>query len=182
MINLLPPESNKNIRLEFFRRYIVVLGLGLFILMSTQIVLSVVSLFSISSYTRSLEDQRLSTKTLAGMKNVDNLEFETQQLNDLVFSYQKNKNTARFFSEEIYKVVSMVPSSVVVSSLLFDSHATDLQTSRLIVGGNADSRGDLIDFVDSLKASEYFSEVNLPLANLLSESDIKFTLSIDLKK
>lgn len=74
--------------------------------------------------------------------------------------------------------------------LLIDQYTNDKITLervstkeyQLFLSGTADTRDDLLTFDEKLKGEACFSEVNLPLSNLLTQENVSFQIDITLKE
>jgi len=52
----------------------------------------------------------------------------------------------------------------------------------VLLTGKAKSRDDLITFKENLEKEECFSNVNLPLSNLVAQKDVEFQIDFSIKK
>lgn len=53
---------------------------------------------------------------------------------------------------------------------------------NFVIGGVASTREGLVAYVENLKKSDLFSEVNLPISNLAKDKNIDFSIDIKIKK
>lgn len=105
----------------------------------------------------------------------------------------------REFDEEFEKInsetdqVRMISSDqlywsdlfvILSSSIISGIEVTDLATNDYSVSlvGKAKDRDDLIAFKDKLSAEECFSNVNLPLSNLVSKENVAFQMDFNVKE
>ncbi len=180
MINLLPPEDKRAIKREILRRYINVAGLALAILVCVEIAFSLVFLFLVVSFSDNLNDQLETTKNVANSKNLEELESKVGGINDLLLSMRVGSDSIENVSENIKKILDVLPQSVRLESFSFSP-------DEILLRGHADARNDLIDFADTLEKIDClgvkcFSKTTLPVSNLLEDKDFDFSLSIDVNQ
>lgn len=175
MINLLPMKYKKAAQKEFLRRFIAVFGLGLLVLVITELLFSLGLLFSASSSFESFERQTTFSEEMANLKKLDELEMKMRDLNHLLDLCQKEEENLQIISDDISYVLDILPPSIKINSLLF-------QNEQLSLFGHADIRGDLLSFVDKLETVSSFEKVESPISNLLVENDIEFSLVIKLSR
>ena len=84
-------------------------------------------------------------------------------------------------SDDILKILELVPFSVKINSLLFDAKICNNCFSSILIRGHAETRSDLMDFIGSLSSSNYFEAIESPVSNLLDERDVYFSITIELK-
>lgn len=73
------------------------------------------------------------------------------------------------------RIVNAIPDSVSIRRIGFKFPATS--EGVITLNGNADTRAALISFVDSLKKDPLFKGVAVPVADLVSDDDLPFTLT-----
>jgi len=181
MINLLPLQDKNIEKKEILRRFIAVLGLGLSFLLCAEIVFSLILLFFVGSFEKNLSDQVSYEEKLADLKNVESLESEAKRLNEFLVLFNAGEKETELISGDISDILSVLPSSLRINSLLFDKGICADCPSKIAIVGNADTRESLIGFISDLKLEERFREVESPISNLLAEKNVNFSLILDLE-
>jgi len=180
MINLLPIQDKKNIKKEFLRRFIVVLSVCLLLLIVTKIILSL-SLFSCLTFLeKNLNEQLISVEHLARLKTIDKLEAETKEVNQLLSVLQNAQEKSHIFSDNVSQILEILPSSVKINSFYFEKN-DNKPKPKITLGGEAITRTGLLSFVEKLKSNIRFKEVTLPVSSLLTERDVDFSITIELR-
>ena len=182
MINLLPQKNKKKLKKDILRRFIVVGGLGFSGLVLVVIILSFASYSHMSTLVQGFSEQLRLTKNLAVLKNLEELEFEVKETNVLISSLSQDRKDMELITDDLDKVLNIQPHSIKTKGFLFEcGNKEQKQPSKMMVSGNALTRKSLLNFIDDLKSSGQFKSVISPISNLLEESDVDFTLSIELK-
>lgn len=87
----------------------------------------------------------------------------------------KIKNDQLYWSNLAKVLEASVTSGVAVSGIVTKDYNVSLS-------GTADSREDLLSFKDNLDKSSCFSQIDLPLSNLVSQDNIAFQMDLKIKK
>jgi len=80
-----------------------------------------------------------------------------------------------YWSKVFMKISQIIPSGIKVDSLETENYTVTLS-------GTADIRGDLIDFKGKLEDEGCFSDVDLPLSNLVDKADAEFKIVFKVKE
>lgn len=180
MINLLPTEDRMVIRKEVLRRYINILGLGLFVLMVMEIGFSVFLLSFSLSFSKNLNDQLETTKNVANLKNLEFLEGQIEEINSLILSVGESQTSSLNVTDNIVRILDILSKDIKIESFLFEAE-------RILLRGHSETRSGLLDFIADLEKIDCsgetcFSKATLPVSNLLEEKDFDFSLTIDLNQ
>ena len=175
MINLLPLAAKKQVRREYWVR-----------VATAWLMLWTVALFVGASIL-------LPAYVLVGSQ-ISVYELSADEASEQVESYQEVRSALTAASEQARLVVDEAELPV-MSKLIdvfedeqgTDIEFTELQLSRegtdiapVSISGVAADRQALASFRDRLLALEQVSTVDLPISNLASDRDIKFTLTVTL--
>lgn len=180
MINLLSVQDKKTAKKESLRRFIVVLGSGFLLLILIKITLSL-SLFSYLVFLeKNMSDQLISVEKLAQLKTIDKLETEAKEINRLLSILQNAQEKSHIFSDNVSQVLEILPSSVKINSFRFKKN-NDEPKPEITLMGEAATRTGLLIFVEKLEANIRFKKVTLPVSNLLTNKDIDFSITIELR-
>ncbi|MFA7319557.1 MAG: PilN domain-containing protein [Parcubacteria group bacterium] len=74
-----------------------------------------------------------------------------------------------YWSRVFVKISQLIPAGIAVDSLETENYMVTLS-------GHADMRGDLIGFKSGLESEDCFSDVDLPLSNLVDKADAEFKI------
>jgi multidrug efflux pump subunit AcrB len=174
MLKLLLNEKKKELKKEYLFRYLTILLFGL----SGILILFLISLVPI--YFILKIDQKVLKEELSVAQDAE-LNADRSRLKEKLTSLQQTLNIVDTPSVEvsgyIQKITERQPRDISILNISFDKN-TDSQT--IILQGNANSRGSLATFIDSLETIEEFSTVNLPFSSFTRDSDIPFSITISL--
>jgi hypothetical protein len=113
--------------------------------------------------------------------------------------FQEEEKKLKLYEEKFREMNDRVRTTSLVNKnhyvftnifVLLDRHVSQAITlervstkdRQVFLFGTADTRDDLILFDEALKREDCFSEVKLPLSNLLSQKDVAFQFDIMLKE
>lgn len=69
-----------------------------------------------------------------------------------------------------------------VEGVTITGYDINLETNKVVIGGLADTREHLLAYRAAVEEIKEFPKVSLPLANLLTETNISFSMQLDYKK
>lgn len=176
MLELLPKNQKKALKREYFLR---VLAVALLMLSAV----GAPSLVSLSpSYFLSLEKEKIVAKQFAEIEKsrkiiMDDKEFQSDIKNlkeviDLLKPFEKTISIGDF----IANIVSNKNYEIKIYSITANYYKKDKY--QIIVNGNAINRDMLKSFVENLKGSNLFENVNLPISNFTKITDIDFGITL----
>lgn len=174
MINLIPPAARASVTREYWLRVLSVW----FFLFGTACVVIVVLLFPTYVLIRMqvgvLDATVLaaSSKTATFDESVAALTLANTQAKILV-----GEGSTTPFSQYISDIESTAGRDVQVSQLTFERSGAK---GTISVSGVAKTRQSLAHFSDTLALNKAFSEVNLPISNLIKDKDLVFSMNITL--
>ncbi|MDP7366542.1 MAG: hypothetical protein QGH83_04700 [Candidatus Pacebacteria bacterium] len=99
--------------------------------------------------------------------------FETKEKLDLLSFDEKNITLRDLFES----VLSNKPSGIRINGIFYNKGQIDA-IPEIQVTGEADAREPLLEFKKLLEREAQFTGVLLPVSNLASDSDIKFSIKI----
>lgn len=78
------------------------------------------------------------------------------------------------------EILESRPSGVFITSFSYDFIAKKGSAAfpGITVSGTAENRSELLSFVESLNKNKSFSSVDLPISNLISDTNVSYTLNI----
>lgn len=182
MFNVLPQEEKIALAKEYKFRRLIVLALLFVISFAIGLVLLFPS-YLISSMNhrdtvKALEEVEAQLNT--GTTKVITPE-ETRKLKDQISVINASKNSNSVFA--LYSLIlESKTASISILNLKYQlGPASDVPTT-ILVTGRATTRDSLTQFQRNLEAKTEFSSVDLPISNLAKESNISFTLTINVRE
>ncbi len=173
MINLIPPSARKKVLTEYWIR---VLSVWLLILSVSCLVVSVLLIpvyvlvnSQINVYASSADEA--SSKIIefdASASTIAAVNTKAQKL----FTLKQTKQ----FSEIISVLDVNRGEEILIEGMEFKRQGSNINTLRL--DGHATDRKSLANFRDQLMSLPNAKEVNLPIANLAKDKDIKFSITL----
>lgn len=167
-LNLLPP--NKKRELQLAQLYTIIKNLIILILLLTTLI-AIILLFTkmiLQNHFNKIVEQTTLTTKFSRLFNQDIKTFN-QQLTE-VEGIQKNyipwTNFFIVFSQ-------VVPDDIGISNLTINQN-------KILISGLAKTRVKLLEFKDNLENSDLFSEVVVPLENILKKENIDFSIKANI--
>lgn len=117
----------------------------------------------------SLENSR------GGYRELKIYEEKFSEINSKISSISKFQEYHLHWARVFYELSALVPEGVFVSGLT----TKDYQVSLV---GKAKTRDDLLSFQEKIKSSGCFTEVDIPLSNLVSKENVDFQIDFKLQK
>ncbi len=171
-MNFLLEEDKKEIKREYCRRFVTVLGvfsLSVFLIGTVFLASIIISLkLDANALARQSEftQQRFEE---SGAKSFSPL---IQDLNDKINFIARKQAKIRENSLIIKKIIGAEPEGIKINSL-------SLNGGKLVLQGYSNTRQNLVFLIDRLKQTG-FEKVESPLSNIIKERDIEFTINIQL--
>jgi type IV pilus assembly protein PilM len=167
-LNLIPPEKKKDLELTqlfFIIRNIIgiifiVTSFSAIILLTSKIVLNDV-------FIKTVEQTTLTTK-YAKLFN-----HEIKNFNIKVQTVEMIENDYIPWKDFLIDFTKLIPRQTILDS-------AEIYKDRILIAGQAPTRADLLELKANFEKSPYFSEVNVPLENLLKRENIRFTIKAKL--
>jgi len=174
-LNLISPEkkeeiSKKNqltatIRIEIFLTVILAVFLGMLLIFNYILNLNLNS-------TLTAEKKNENSGKYDKIKELDeNFSQANRNLTDVI----SIKNSQLYWSKMFVKINSLVFPGIKIISIVTSDYSISL-------GGISDTRDNLMLFKDKLNSEKCFTNVNLPLADLVGKSDIVFQIDLSIDK
>ncbi len=171
-INLLSSKEKKDITFEKTNISII----------SSFVVLLIVSvLLSIVLYTihdlqkenlKALSQQAASVRQFLDKEENKAMEEKVRKINYYLITINKNEKERTRFSKSLAEIASLTPDKIRLFNI-----ALSKEEKKFEISGNAKSRDSLLQFSEYLEKSEYFENIESPLSNLISPTNINFSLT-----
>ncbi|MBI2607901.1 MAG: PilN domain-containing protein [Candidatus Doudnabacteria bacterium] len=169
LINLLPPSQIKQTRFELIslnlRKFWVWVSISLIVLF----VLAFVSQIVISNEIKDTDDQIGNLSDSLQSSNTQELEKQVVTLNNELKNFDIIQSEHYFWSNALIELGNIIPQAMSVSLLTMDRETGEVQ-----IMGVSKQRSAVLEFWANVKRSDYFQDINFPLANLESAQDVNF--------
>ncbi len=177
MINLIPIEEKKEIRKDFYYRFLVVS----FGMLSFLIFISLIAI--LPAYFMSLERDISMNKKLEMEKNEVMPEIDQQaqsaikELDARLSLLEKATQNKYVFSERVVsEVLAQKVPGIKINRI---SYVNDpLDGRKVNINGIAQNREQLLLFRQALEDDSLFKNVDLPISNFVKDSNIEFNLNL----
>lgn len=180
MINLLPTSAIKRIITEYRIRLATTALFMLGVIIFIALVLLTPSYF-LASHKKSVVESDLSSP---GKSNSESAQ-EQKKLEDMIRESESVLGLLGGGGKQITpsdaviaKIVGYKTNSITLNAIFYEAQDTG---GYISLKGVATSRQSLIMFADSLKKDITFTNVNLPISGLVKDSNIDFTITLNLK-
>lgn len=172
LINLLPPVQIKQAHFELvsvqLKKFWVWVCLSLLVLFGLAFASQAIINNEISNTENKIIDLSSS------LQSSDNQELERQvaTLNNEITNIEIIQDNHYFWSNALIELGNIIPSELVVSLLTLNR-----ETGEVKIIGQSRERSAVLAFWANVKNSEYFQDINFPLSNLESDTDVGFTFT-----
>ncbi|MFN3188201.1 MAG: hypothetical protein ACK42D_01490 [Candidatus Paceibacteria bacterium] len=173
MINLIPPAAKKRVVIEYWVRAVSLwafLGGSALLLMSTLFIPLNIYVVNQESYLATL----LAGNEFQQSNHEQNTALIFKANQQALFLLQDKKEYT------LYELLPTLQQFAGSDVDLEDVALVQAKDPMLSVGGMALTRQSLVEFRNSLEKHEDFLTVNLPINNLIKESEVPFVITISL--
>lgn len=175
-LNLIPPQKKEEIKRAYWLRlvskwemeFVILLIFFIAVLASMNFVLK-------ANMAAEDNDMLLVEKNNDNYNKIKEYDNEVKDISGQMANIKKLQSSQLYWSKLLMKLNDKVVSGIEITSLVTSEY-------DLILNGKADTRDNLIAFKESLAQDSCFSEVDLPLSNLVSKDNVEFQLSLRIKK
>ncbi len=184
MINILPIDDRKEIKKEYFRRFIAVSLVLLGATFAMAIVMLLPTVLFLSDYEQNYKDQLAYTSSKladAGLSEIKPFVDELNRKTKILTDTNGFQSTSRVAGE----ILSLGGPGVAISSF---SMRVDGKKELVSVSGQSATRKNLLDFLDNLKKCKAlplngcvpFESIVSPVSNILKDKDISFSITMEI--
>jgi hypothetical protein len=174
-LNLIPPQKREEIAkashfkvfLKWGSEFFIIFAIFMAMLISINYILEI----NLSFASGSSNESEKSNNQYAEIKKYD---AEIKDMNSGVLEIEKIQKGQLRWSAFFQKLNNRVPGGIELESLATKSYSISL-------AGKAPARDELISFKENLEKEECFTDVNLPLSNLVSKENIAFQIDFKIK-
>lgn len=174
-LNLIPPkkkeEIKKNKRLKTAIKAEIVLTIILMVFFSVLLSFRYVLGIELTGE-KTLNAQIERNDQFGKIKSYDD---QFNQANDMIKQVAVIDQTQLYWSRVFVKISQLILPGIETKSLSTDN-------SAVTISGIADTRDNLIAFKSNLEKESCFSQINLPLSNLVDKENVTFQIVFDVDK
>ena len=175
-LNLIPPQKKEEIAmasrfkvfLKWGSEFFIIFAVFMAMLVSINYILEI----NLSFVSGSSNESEKSNNQYAEIKKYD---AEIKNMNSRILEIEKIQKGQLRWSAFFQKLNSQVPGGIELENLATKSYAISL-------AGRAQARNELISFKENLEKEECFTDINLPLSNLVSKENIAFQIDFRIKQ
>ncbi|MDP2683976.1 MAG: hypothetical protein Q8P20_02860 [bacterium] len=177
-LNLLnPTERNKanKIKTYFAIKHVLLQVVSLLLMITTIFYFSSIILKNNSD---SLDEQIAKEIEIRQQGNVNSIEDATKLLNSQLELVKNIQDKHVYWTIFLNDFSELVPDNITINNLEFYTNILSGSNTRTFkISGIANARQDFINFESNLTNSEYYSEINAPLSNLIQKENINFVIT-----
>lgn len=177
LANLLPKEDQKEIKLVNITSRLINLFIWILISLSVLILLTVATKFYLSSESGRVNDRIVLQEQVVTKEENQELKQKLTEFNTHLDNLEKLSDSHAVWSEVVVELARLAPQDMAIDSFL-----ANRETGQISVTGFAKLRDSILDFRKNLLESEYFEDVNFPLANLVKPTDANFRYNFFVKE
>ncbi len=172
-VNLLPPAEKNKLKLEKLQKkiYFCFLWLAGVLLIFVGLLLSTYFIIQVMLQGQeNLIDQRKASQK---NKEIALMQERINQANQRLKLVNKKQQTFVVWTPILLEFSDLVPNQVHLTNLSYQE-----ANERLRLSGYAQTREDLLIFEEKLKTSNFFTDLESPLTNIIKQRDINFNFSL----
>lgn len=183
MINLLPLKEKKKIYQLYFIRLSIVSLFLLLIVLIVGTVLLLPSLFLSVVKERSAAERVLLAREALSLEEGRNVEAIIASVNKKIGILALAPGVSATLNKAFRTIIDRQPEGLKITGLLYEKDVLgDTGRGKIFIRGISSERDALIAFADLLKKESLFSEVDLPVSNLIKSEDIAFSITVFLNE
>ena len=179
-MNLLPPEHQRELRFEAWRRFMVSFGFYFAVVGIIANLLLLPSYFSLSYQLDARHEQLSLIEKSEEYKNMLTSDAEVGAVNKVLRVVTSFEQDYPVVTPLIEDLLGRAGASTTVTS--FSYNRTVDGKKAFEIKGIAATRSLFIAFSESIKQIPYIAAIENPTSNILKEVDTTFTLTIDIKR
>ncbi len=181
MANLLPIAEKERIQKMYTRRLFIVSLFSLLMLITGGVVTLLPAFFASFVKEKEARERLVVVTEIVSAEERKNLEKDVADINQKIniLSGESEKYISTSFA--IKKIIENKNPNISITSFFSDGGQTLKAPRVMTISGISSNRNTLISFVNSLRADDTFSEVNVPVSNFVKNTDIPFSLLLTIR-
>lgn len=183
MINLLPVEEKRKIRRMYRIRVAVVSLCFAAAMIAVSLASLLPSFFAASSKysAAALSSQMAESENAAVKEDLEKRVKDANRAVSLLAGSGGSSSPRGLFLE----IISRKPAGIRITAISYSAEAPAAKggaqgspPKRVIVGGTAATRENLLSFMNALKSEEMFASADLPISNFVKDRNLDFSINI----
>lgn len=175
--NILPPEEKKFVSILKRTKIAWVWGLTSLVCIACLALLLLPSYFMLAFEKEEILRTLAFTKESPIARRIATAKKSIEFLKISASEFEKISKSTNHFSDILTDIVYALPGGITVSAMTLSA-----QTNELAIQGFADTRKSLVLLESSLKAIERVKNIEIPLASLVRDERIPFSVTVTLIK
>lgn len=159
---------------------IVVAGFLVFCLWSAGVVLTLPSWLALVFGRRDLELALLVAKQAPLAGEIGAIESGLKDFNRKLWLYEQAEKNVRPVLKPVEAILKTAPAAISLRNIFYE-RSSQTNPERIALKGRARTRSSFLSFVKTLEDSGEFKQIHSPISNLLKETDLEFSLVLDLQ-
>jgi hypothetical protein len=176
MTNLLPTFQKKSIRALYRKRFFALVFLSVAALAIAAILLALPSFLFLKSSEIVLVAKRDTLAAYETSTIARTLASAVADVNSRLAVFPSSETASPLIADFMNPVLLAKTKAIHLIGFSYEK-GTKPNTASVKITGTADSRVALLSFADKLKKVGSFSDVNVPIANFIKDSDVPFTIT-----
>lgn len=173
-LNLIPSAKKEEIKKAYYFRLVLKWGLEI-LLIFVVFVAMLISINYILKITLNSNAESVIAKNYDQYKEIIKYDQEIQNINSQINGTEKIQKGQIHWSKFFEKINGQFSNKIEIKKIIASNYS-------VLLSGMADNRDDLIQFKGNLEKESCFSEINLPLSNLVEKVNVEFQIDFKIKK
>ena len=170
--NLLPPGEKKELEIMHLNQILVFLLIRIFFIMIIFIILLTSAYFSLFILLNMQEKLVQAEKDDSSFQKIVEIEEEINGTNKLLKKISGKQKELKPIAPLMKEISEIVPERIYLTYFSYQK-----EDSLITINGRSETREDLLVMENDLNESEYFEDVDLPLSNLIRQTDLDFKIT-----
>ena len=177
IINLLPKQQQKAIKLELV--FSQMLKFWVWIIASLVVFFGLIfaTKFYLNHNITQTQNQITANQSVLNSSDYKDLQDQILQLNSSLREINNLRSQHYYWSQALIALSALIPKTVQLNQLTIDR-----SSGKVDITGQAATRDDVINIWSQVIKSDYFKNINFPLANLEKAKVADFTYTFYVKK
>lgn len=174
-LNIIPEERKKEISSNNLLKNIWQWEFGLSVILGVFLLLLLSIYYLLSFNLAAQKSEIVNEKVREDFEKISKFNSDFKIANKQINTDESIQKDQLYWSNLLVKLNDAVPAEISASKL-----AT--QNYQVILAGTAKTRDDLMRMKDNFSREDCFSDVNLPLSNLVSKDNVEFQIQFNIKE
>jgi len=174
-LNLIPKYKKEEIaesdKLKLVLRWEIEITFILIIFFMLLLSLNYILQFNLDAATSELESKQSKDK----YEKISEFDNNFKIINTRVSADESIQKDQLYWSNLFQKLSDTIPDGIIISKMANKNY-------KVFLAGSADTRDTLISLKDRLSQESCFTDINLPLSNLVSKDNIDFQIDFNIKE